>query len=255
MKKVYDFLKDLGLSEAETKIYVRLLELGQCSITELAHNLVMNRITVHFNVQNLINMGLITHVKQGRSRELTAQPPETLQYLIEQKQTQVKRLQEQYQSSLSMMTGLMPSGNKPHSKFDVKFFQGINGVRAIYKDVLKANEACAYVKVSSIGSLFPENIALFSDVNHRNLSLKEIIEDSPSSREYVKTMDPTRYAYKFFPSDWNISVFDYIIFGGKIAMIAGAQDPNGIIIINDDLYQNAKVLFEMLWNLLPTPKI
>lgn len=255
MKHIADFLKNLGFSPVEAKIYIRLLELGQSSITELAHSLQMNRVTAHFNIQNLIEKGLITHVKQGRQRELSAQPPETLQYIIEKKERQIRRLEEEFTGILPIMHKLMPSTPHTHRNFDVKFFQGENGVRAIYREVLKSHELRSYVNISSIFEVFPENPQLFPEaVSRRHLKMWEIIEDSSRSREYIKTVDPKRYFYKFFPSDWNVSVFDYMIFEGKIAMIAGKQELNGILIVNDDMYQNAKALFEMLWNLLPSPK-
>jgi len=255
MKKILDFLINLGLSTAEAKIYTRLTELGQSSMTELAHSLQMNRVTTHFNVQNLIDKGLITHVKQGRSRELTAQSPDSLQYLIEQKDNHVKRLKEEFINTIPLMKKTMPLINKPERHFDVKFFQGKNGVKAIYREVLKSTELRSYVNISNIFEVFPENPQLFPEaVSRKHLKMWEIIEDSLISRNYVKTVDPKRYSYKFFPSDWNISVFDYMIFDGKIAMITGKQEPKGILIVNDDMYKNAKALFEMLWRLLPTIK-
>ncbi len=256
MKKIVDFLINLGLSTAEAKIFTRLTELGQSSMTELAHSLQMNRVTTHFNVQNLIDKGLITHVKQGRSRELTPQPPESLKYLIEQKENHAKRLWEEFNSALPIFKNMVSSTSHPKRLFDVKFYQGINGVRTIYREVLKSDEFRAYVNISSIFEVFPENPQLFSHAaSRKNLQMWEIMEDSPISRKYIKTFNPKRYSFKFFSSDWNVSVFDYMIFDGKIAMIAGKKEPNGVLIINDDMYQNAKTLFEMLWNLLPIPSV
>lgn len=254
MKKITDFLKDLGLSDAETKIYFKLLEVDRCSITELAHLLNMNRVTAHFNIQGLIDKGLITHIKQGRSRELHAQPPETLQYLIEQKESKVKKLKEEFATTLPLMTQLRPSKNSSNVDFDAKFFQGLNGVKAIYREVLKSNELRSFVNISTIFDKFPENPSLFPEaISHTHLTMWEIIEDSTRSRDYVKTVDPNRYFYKFFPAEWNVSVFDYMIFDGKIAMIAGREEVNGILIINDEMYQNSKSIFELFWKTLPDP--
>lgn len=256
MKQIIDFLHNLGLSEAEIKIYVKLLELGRVSITELAHSLGMNRVTAHFNIQNLIDKGLITQVKQGRSRELTAQPPEALKYLIEQKDKKLKSLHEQFDSALPALTNLIPVASEGRNKFDVKFYQGMSGARAIYREVLKTKELRSYVNISSVFTLFPENKRLFHDAMRiKNMILREIIDDSPKSRDDIKNADPTKYFYKFFPSDWQHSdIYDYMIFDGKIAMIAGTKEPNGIIIANAETFRSAVALFELLWRLLPEPK-
>ena len=256
MKQIIDFLHNLGLSEAEIKIYVKLLELGRVSITELAHSLGMNRVTAHFNIQSLIDQGLITQVKQGRSRELTAQPPEALKYLIEQKDKQLKSLHEQFDSALPALSNLMPAGTEGRNKFDVKFYQGTSGARAIYREVLKTKELRSYVNVNSVFTLFPENQRLFIDAMRRqNMVMREIVDDSQKTKEDIKKCDPARYFYKFFPSDWQHSdIYDYMMFDGKTAMIAGTKEPNGIIITNAEMYRSGVALFELLWRLLPEPK-
>ena len=50
-----------------------------------------------------------------------------------------------------------------------------------------------------------------------------------------------------------MNVFDYMIFDGKVAMIAGKQEVNGVVISSEDMYQNAKAIFEITWKLLPNP--
>lgn len=255
MKKIRDFLHNLGLTETEINIYVKLLELGKTSVSEMARNLEMNRVTAHFTIQGLIDKGLITHVKEGRSRELTAQPPEALQYLIEKKDKEIKSLHEQFTGALPFLSGLMPQQNQTDQEFDVKFYHGLTGVKAIYREIFKTQELRAYVNVTSVSAAIPENYSLFPEASStKKIKMREIIEDSEKSREYVKKMDPINYSYRFFPEDLQKNIFDYLIFEGKIAMISGAKEINGIVIVNDNLYKNAKALFDMLWHLLPNPK-
>jgi sugar-specific transcriptional regulator TrmB len=252
MKQIHDFLVDLGLSDAESKIYYKLLEMGQCSVTELAHSLNMNRVTAHFNIKSLIDKGLITHLKQGRSRELHAQPPEALQYLIEKRENDARKIREEFTAIMPLMNKARPSKDMGAGKFDVRFFQGENGVRAIYREVLKSIEIRSYVYNTGLEQVFPENGPLFTEaLNQKSLKMWEIMEDSSQSRAYVKDMNPERYFYKFFPSEWDAQVFDYMIFDGKIAMISGKDELNGVIISNENLFHNAKSLFEILWGLLP----
>lgn len=255
MKKIRDFLTNLGLTETEINIYVKLLEVGRCSVSEIARTLEMNRVTAHFTIQGLIDKGLITHVKEGRSRELTAQPPEALQYLIERKDKEIKSLHEQFTGALPLLSGLMPNNQQSSTNFDVKFFHGATGVKAIYRDVLKASELRSYVNVEKIFAFFPENAESFTAATQKKqLKMWEIIEDSSITRKDIQLNNPEQYHYKFFPKDWQHSnIFDYMIFDGKIAMIAGEKEPSGILVMNDGLFENAVALFDLLWRLLPDP--
>ncbi len=255
MKKIRDFLHNLGLTETEINIYVKLLEVGRCSVSEIARTLDMNRVTAHFTIQGLIDKGLITHVKEGRSRELTAQPPEALQYLIEKKDKAIKSLHDEFTGTLPLLTGLMPNKNQLESNFDVKFYHGATGVRAIYREVLRAKELRSYVNVEKIFAFFPENAESFTAATQKKqLAMWEIIEDSTVTRNDIQLNNPENYHYKFFPKDWKHSnIFDYMIFDGKIAMIAGEKEPSGILVMNDGLFDNAVALFDLLWKLLPYP--
>jgi len=254
-KKVTEFLVNLGLSKLESQIYLKLLEHGRMSVTDLAKELNMNRVTLHFNLERIIDMGLVTHIKQGRSKELTAAPPETLQDIIFQKDQQVKQLKEQFQLTLPDLTDIIQSRNVKKQNFDVRYFHGLSGVRAIYKEVLQAKEIRSYVNIASISSCFPENPSLFPKISQQNkIEMWEIIEDSPSTRLYLKTVDPVQYHYKFFPQNGNvISLYDFMIFEGKIAMISGKDEINGIMVTNEFMYANTKTIFEIMWNLLPNP--
>lgn len=258
MRKIHDFLRSLDFSESEASIYEKLLEMRKTSITELARALSMNRVTAHFNIQSLINKGLITQIKKGRSRELTAQSPDSLRYLIEQKQRHLKSLHESFESLQPIMNTLHSTPSRVGNQFNAKFFSGENAVRMVYRDVLNSKEVRSYVNVKNIYEVCPENAQLFSDaVNKKQITMWEIIEDSPASRADVKIQDSSHYFYRFLPSTWNQTLFfDYMIFNERIAIVTVDEQnkPLGVIIKNKNVYEHSKHIFEMIWSILPEPK-
>lgn len=251
MKKVNDFLQQLGLSEIEANLYQGLTELGQTTIKDLADHVGIKRITTHFNIERLIEKGLVVQTKNGQKRNILAEKPEKLADLVDQKVNSTLLLKQQFPAVLQDLQAIGQSTGKV-ADTQIKYYEGKNGVRSIYQEVVKATELCSYVNISRIAEMFPENPQLFPEnVEKGHLHMREIIEDSPISREYIKNTNPARYQYKFFPKQWNISLFDYMIFDGKIAMISGDENLSGIIIVNESLHRNAHVLFEMMWNMLP----
>jgi predicted transcriptional regulator len=77
MKRIVDYLQQLGLSDIEAQLYKGLLEAGSTTIMDLANHVNMKRITVHFNIENLMKKALISrHVKllhHGRTARKTMQ--------------------------------------------------------------------------------------------------------------------------------------------------------------------------------------
>lgn len=255
-KKASDFLVNLGLSKLEAQIYLKLLEHGRMSVTDLAKELSMNRVTLHFNLERIIEMGLVTHVKQGRSKELTAALPDILKEYIDTKQEQIKELVTQYQTTLPLLKNLIPSQYPSTSTFDIKYFHGIQGIRSIYKDAYESTEICSFVNIKRLLEMFPETPDQFSQlIEQKKITMREIVDCSADTIRYVQSLNNANYSFKCMKNEWNEKLYDQLLYNGKIAIITLDKEFNGIIISSHVMYQNSKIIFDTLWNLLPnTPR-
>lgn len=139
MKKITDYLQELGLTELESLLYQGLLETGQTTIMELAEHTGIKRITVHFNIENLIKKGLVTQSIQGSRRHIKAEPPERLHYLIEQKDFNLENLKKNFSEVENSLKKLIPS-HVAQSNMEVKFFQGKKQIQRLYDEILKTKE-------------------------------------------------------------------------------------------------------------------
>ncbi|MEI7579647.1 MAG: helix-turn-helix domain-containing protein [bacterium] len=248
------FLKQFGLSEIESKLYLGLLELQETTILELSKYTKLKRTTVHTNIENLIDKGLIIQSKNKLRRSILPETPEKIVMLLEQKKRELNYLETKLPHFIKEIEKIKIL-EKPTQQTNIKYYQGINGVRSIYKDVVKTQELRSYVNISKIFEMFPENPQLFpSSAKKGNLKIwKEIVDESSKAMEYIKTFKHHLYQYKFFPKKWNVSLFDYMIYDGNIAIISGYDKVSGVVICNKSSAENAKVIFDMMWDLLPTP--
>lgn len=254
MTRINKYLQSLGLSDIEAKIYTGLLEHGASSVLELANHLNMKRITVHFNTQNLISKGLIAQTKHGTRRKLVVDNPERLMNILENQEKQIQSMKSDFSDVLKDMLQMIPESSKHNNDVDVVYYTGRDAIRSVYAEVLKSKEIRSYVNISQIYKNFPENPELFpKSVENNSLSLKEIIEDSPQSREYAKAQNPENYQFKFFPDTWDKSVFfDLMIVEGRIAIITmEKQGVFALLLKNKSVYLHTKFIFDMVWSILP----
>ncbi len=84
MKNVLIYLKQLGLSETEAKLYIVLLKSGSLTVAELAESAKINRTAAYSHINSLLEKGIIAKVK-GSTNKIAANPPDDLRYLVEQK--------------------------------------------------------------------------------------------------------------------------------------------------------------------------
>src|SRR5476651_995659 len=85
MEKITDYLKKLGLSELEAKIYLTLLQTGAVSVKSFAPMIGIKRTTAYLYIDPLIEKGLVFKVVQGNKKQIAPANPDILKDLIEKK--------------------------------------------------------------------------------------------------------------------------------------------------------------------------
>ena len=68
MKNLLNYLEKLDLSKKDIKIYIKLLELGPLTVTELADLLRFNRTALYPRIKFLLQKGLILESKDNKTR-------------------------------------------------------------------------------------------------------------------------------------------------------------------------------------------
>lgn len=250
IKKITDYLKELGLTEIEAILYQGLLETGPTTVMELAEHVGIKRITAHFNIKNLIEKGIVTQTIQGVRRQIVAEPPERLEYLIVKKEQEVKRIRDDFSPILQTISTL--SHTNPSEDLQIKYYEGKQSVMHIYEEALKAKEFRAYVNPQKLHEVFTDNMNLFIETHKRrkDMYVWEIMGNSSEARNYIKKMPKERYCYKLIPEGLDLSIIDYMMFDGKVSIVTLEKHATGILISNEHYYNNAKALYEFVWQML-----
>ena len=63
-----------------------------------------------------------------------------------------------------------------------------------------------------------------------------------------------RYFFKFLPHDIKLSSADILIYDGKVGIINVKNKITGVVFKNNEYFMNSKVLFDLIWKMLPAPK-
>src|SRR3989344_5175574 len=78
-------LEDLGLSTAEAKIYVALLEQGQSKTGRIIDVTKLQSSTVYHVLGSLIEKGIVSSIHKGKIKYYQAEKPESLLAFLEDK--------------------------------------------------------------------------------------------------------------------------------------------------------------------------
>lgn len=257
MKKIFLYLSQLGLTELEAKLYMILLDSGPLTVMALAKKAKINRTAAYPHITSLLENGIILSIMHGSRKQLVAIEPNRLHFLIDKKMATVKSLEAQFPA---FVTSLEASAerNSNEMKVDVKYYNGLNGIRAIYEDMFKAKEIKVFSTLSEIAPLFPNDPDIFDNALQRNHDLRifEIYGDSPNViKKFNYTAKSNRYFYKFMPASVGLTSPGIVIYDGKVAIVNAGEKISGVILYNKDYYTNSKKLFDFIWEMLPIPSI
>lgn len=232
-----------GLTLKQAKIYLACLELGQGTIPKIAKYAGIKRTTTYGIVDELCDLRLLKSSVKGKSQTYQAEDPENLVDLLESKKQNVQ----------SVLPGLKELFNTHNIRPQMRFYEGKEGVKKIYEDILE----CSSKKVLQVVKVKEHIQALgkYSEEYFKRRAEKGIMayDLHPKSGDiYTAQRGTTNAKYKrmvrYLPPDVfhaaMIMIYDY-----KVAMISTKKENFGFIIESKEFSDTLKSYFEYMWKL------
>lgn len=238
--KMIKILEGVGLDKSKSPVYLASLQVGTGSAQEIAKKAGVPRTTAHEVLQHLVALGLVSFVTKGRVRTYTAEHPETLKKLLQEKERKLDTIMPEL-FSLVHAGGMRPR---------VRFYDGEAGVRAVFEDTLTTKDKKLY-GILSMADLFQIPGKEFMDryVERRvaagirlhviRSEEKEVTETWPTSTKEHREM---HYAPKEMIFPMTMYLYD-----NKVGLIGTEKENFGMIIESLDFFRTQKNLFDVLW--------
>ena len=177
MMKWQNYLQTLGLTDAESKVYLFCLKAGPKSVLEIAQSVSLSRVTIYNVIESLTKLGLMTSVEKGKKQYYASEPPERVVALAENKITSMQSTVHEIKNNIDELK-LMQSGDKPV----VKLYEGPEAFKAIQDDVLaqKIEVMYEFGNKDEIEKVYPnrENLKYFKKLNEKDIKRKLIYQSA-----------------------------------------------------------------------------
>jgi sugar-specific transcriptional regulator TrmB len=242
-------LRDLGLTDSESKVYEALLRLGTATRGSIVDTSGIAGSKVYEVLEKLHEKGLVTIYIENKVKHFRASSPkQLLSYLEERKQT-VAQLEVQAHTMLPTLLALYNEGKEDQ---EVELYSGLKGLEIVFReqiDALKAGETC-YVIGGTRGSDEKDIQAFFQKVHVWrqekkiktkmlfNKAQKQSTEELYSTQKYAHTL--TRYIEHTSPVAINV-------YADHTAIIIFSKKLSTIHIKSTDVASSFKEYFELLW--------
>ncbi|HOZ36476.1 MAG TPA: helix-turn-helix domain-containing protein [bacterium] len=244
-------LTQLGLSDKEAEIYQIMLRHGKTPASKILPETSLKRTTVYSILEDLVKKGIVEKDESGAVIEFRAKHPYALKEYLESRVSQIKTAESKLDAVLPDFISFYNSAqNRP----GVKFYEGKEGIIKIYEELLKQGKNIDSIEdKGEMAAFIPEYSKDYPKKRVKHNIFNRVIapSDNPINPTNEKEMRETR----FIPTSQFPFRMDVKIVGQLVSLITFKKDnPTGVLIDNQELAENFRMMFELIWNFLGAKK-
>ena len=230
-------LEDIGLTNAEIKVYLALLELGTSTAGPILEKTGLQNSVVHVTLKRLADKGLISAVREGKRHHYQPANPRHIVEFIEEKRERFEQL----------LPELLAKQVVAQVKPEVTTFRAIKGIKELLLELLDAGGTEHHTFGSTTKSLMLGGawwISYHKKRAKQKIKAKLLFNQSlrPWSAETKYAKAEVRYTDAGFEP-----LTETIIRHDKIGIIIWADKPLGILIHNKEAAESYEKFFSILW--------
>ena len=239
-------LINLGLSPEESKVYISVLELGGSYASNIARKAQINRATCYHTLDNLLKKGFISSYTKGKVLWFNAESPEKI----------IQAQKEKLERAKNLIPQLLSISNTLTFKPKIRFFEGVEGVKVVFEDVLesKEKEILGYTNLNELGEIFSDYLR-----NYCKRKIEKKIKTSylsPATGEGVDVID------QYYPKNYDRNLVEILlvnrkefsfeneisIYGNKVAVISlNPEEPMALLIESPTFAKSMRSIFNLAW--------
>jgi HTH-type transcriptional regulator, sugar sensing transcriptional regulator len=233
-------LEDLGLTGAEIKVFISLLELGSSNAGAVVKKSGLQNAVVHRGFHSLIQKGLMTFVLKGKIKEYKCVEPRALLNFLDEKKARLEKILPELEAKRNLLK------NKPRATI----FEGIRGVKEARNLMLETNskEYFAYGGEQKGQDLLGD---VFWETFHKKRIGKKI-KAKLIFHESLKFWGDELNKYSLTEVKVTVRDFeektDTVVCGDRVSITIFSSNPFTFLIEDESVARSYRRFFDLLWN-------
>ncbi|MBI2549368.1 hypothetical protein HYW21_08525 [Candidatus Woesearchaeota archaeon] len=225
-------LERIGLSKKEAKVYISLLKLKLAPVTKISEDSEVDRTQTYDLLQGLVKRGLAAYVLKNNTKHFSPANPEVILHDLEERE-------KEFRAALPTLKQLFAQQSERTS---VEIFRGIQGLKAVYKNLLKSNND--YLLLGT-PQRFEKILPIFSKqflMQAEKAGIQEKIIFS-SKEKFTKLK---KGKYKYLKQDI-FNPTDALIYNGHVILFVWLEPYYAIMIQSKAVEKTYRKYFDFLW--------
>jgi sugar-specific transcriptional regulator TrmB len=229
-------LEEAGLTPAEAKIYLALLEKGSSRAGEISRHTGIHRRSVYDAVERLIQKGLVSYIKTNNRRFYEAADPDRLLELLKEKEDYIRQAMPELQLLRSMSK----------EKKEVLFFRGKQAIKTVFDDQIKeGKEVLTFGDAVNVEEIVKYYFPHFDKQRiEKGIKVRMIFDASARKQDSLREIPLARIRFIKKGSKAPVSTN---IYADKVSIIIWEDNPKAILIQEPALSISFRSYFEFMW--------
>lgn len=245
-----EVLKDSGLENKEPIVYDSLLHLGDSPAADIINHSGLKRGIVYKTLDDLEKKGLVKKYQKNKKTYFKPEHPYKLSEIVE------TELQEAQNHKLTLQTYLpqiLSTFNVTENKPGVKVFEGIEGIKEVYKDTLleKPEEILGILQTSEVEPAIYKWLTTYYAPQRAKEGIwaKVITTADKKLEQYIDRNEEEKRETRVVPKKKFPVAIEMNIYGNKVAFMNFKKGEShiGIIINNKLIADTMRALFSLAW--------
>lgn len=236
------------LDTKERRVLESLYTLGQCAVSAIAKDTLLNRTALYHTLQKLIKKGLVTQVVKEK---VTYFEPVSVDDFKSWANARIRSGTTEIETDIAKFKAIQSSAT-PSLYADVKYFEGRDGMRSLYNDSLRDNKEKIIYSITdyekgykTLHDFFDEEY--ITDRIKKGIAVRSIVPESKFNRMYNKKGKHLNRSMGFIDLFKDLGI-EINIYGDRMSIVAyDAKQPVGLIIKNEIITKAFKEIYKYLW--------
>lgn len=228
-------LKEIGLTNAEIKVYIALLQSGPSLASRISKISNVERTATYQILENLIRKGIVSYVTKQNKKHFSAGEPEKLKEILKRKEDLIDEL----------LLDLTKIKNQKECRFSIEFLREEDGRKTAFYDLIRHKSP--YYVIGNTSTNRPPGKKLWSSLYWNKLRVENkvkryLLDIKPPIKKYLLTKS------RILPGHLPEFKTPAIVYGIDEVLLF---PPGDIIIkiINKEFHDLLKVYFDILWKM------
>lgn len=235
-----ELLKESGLSDAESRTYLALLEAGASSAGTIIKKVGLHRATTYQILQRLQEKGAVSSVIDSGRHVFSAAPPKRLLDLMREREAKLAK-------AVPALEAMM---REKSERQDVRVYRGVEGLRTVLNSILEdvgaGGEYCDFGVSGMLHDIMGPYWYTWQGTKRKKKITSYVIFNE-EVKKHPTLLKEYCGKYRFYPKEYP-SVTDTFIWRGSVAlMLWTAKPPIAIVIKSKENAESYRNQFWLLW--------